>query len=484
MAQKSNPISLRLKKTNKLWSSSWYGDYNYTTQLLQDCQVHAHMQNICQQAKIAPPVAFIDRGRQQMRTFFYFPNPGGMSPRQQRTPKMRIKRAKHFILSALLRAQENKNWFSKIFFKESAPFPFGGEATTPKAIQNAQGRGSEEQLSPVFNGMDPRGEKKEKGFPSPRKECIPLGEKGNGQEKIFTYLLLSFFTPFPQGGGGGGEKGVHKDFTFFSSTFHHLLAFTSEYKPWIYPALTKVLRQGDNLLLKKDYPRVDAPFFSGDPIGTYLEKSQAALSLKEGESAPPLPNVLLKKKGNPLFSPYMQAGFPPGKGVVAPQENPLGVFTPLQSAGIDMNSTERKDGINHITVSGAATPWKNHLEDSIYAGAHYRCKIHFLLCPSSHQNPLFLATQVVLSLQDRVPFRRLKHRLMRDISKDPKIKGVRITCSGRVAARSKKAQKAKTESIQWGQTSLNVFSDFVHFASKSALTPFGKIGVKVWICYR
>lgn len=66
---------------------------------------------------------------------------------------------------------------------------------------------------------------------------------------------------------------------------------------------------------------------------------------------------------------------------------------------------------------------------------------------------------------------------------NPLVKGVRIACSGRVASRSKKAQKARRESIQWGETSLNVFSESVYFAGKSAQTTFGKIGVKVWICY-
>ena len=124
-----------------------------------------------------------------------------------------------------------------------------------------------------------------------------------------------------------------------------------------------------------------------------------------------------------------------------------------------------------------------HMEDSLCTQLHYRCKFYFFQCPSNHQNALFLATQICASLQERVPFRRIKHQLIQEMSKNPIIKGVRINCSGRVAARSKKAQKAKTESIQWGETSLQVFSELVHFASKSASTVFGKIGVKVWICY-
>ena len=63
------------------------------------------------------------------------------------------------------------------------------------------------------------------------------------------------------------------------------------------------------------------------------------------------------------------------------------------------------------------------------------------------------------------------------------LKGIRISCSGRLGGRSKKAQKAKMQSYQYGQISLNAFCSKVSFARKSAYTTFGKIGVKIWICF-
>ena len=64
------------------------------------------------------------------------------------------------------------------------------------------------------------------------------------------------------------------------------------------------------------------------------------------------------------------------------------------------------------------------------------------------------------------------------------IRGVRITCSGRVGGKSKKAQRAKIESLKYGQTSLHVFSAPIDFSCKTAHTSFGSVGVKVWICYQ
>ena len=99
------------------------------------------------------------------------------------------------------------------------------------------------------------------------------------------------------------------------------------------------------------------------------------------------------------------------------------------------------------------------------------------------QNADLLAEEILHYLGKRIPFRRIKYQIVREMERDPAIKGVRIHCSGRLGGRSKKAQKAKTESIQWGQTSLHVFSSKLSYSSKEGVTSFGKIGVKVWICY-
>lgn len=101
------------------------------------------------------------------------------------------------------------------------------------------------------------------------------------------------------------------------------------------------------------------------------------------------------------------------------------------------------------------------------------------------QNAEFLAGEIVYLLQKRAHFRQIQSFILRKIDKNQFIiKGIRLSCSGRVGGRSKKAQKSKTQSLQWGETSLHVFSSKLDFASKSASTLFGKVGVKVWLCYR
>ena len=187
-------------------------------------------------------------------------------------------------------------------------------------------------------------------------------------------------------------------------------------------------------------------------------------------------------KGAPL---QLRALLLEGRGGEIPQRK--GIFSRKAPRALESRSSPINQSVFPTPFWGSSIPTtegRNVFERLISRQLQTRCKVHFVKCPSSHQNPLFLAEQVVRSLQERVAFRHIKHRLIREISKNSAVKGIRITCSGRVAARSKKAQKARRESIQWGETSLHVFSELVHFAQSGANTTFGKVGVKVWICYR
>ena len=355
MGQKSNPISLRLEKTNQHWSCCWYGDYNYTRQFIEDCRFNVYIQNISQQTKKAPPVILLNRGRRQVQIALF-------SPRQRW-------RRRH---------------------------PMRG-AERPPELQG---------------GSPPRGRGGGAATSTQRQHLFNLSTEGcnNYRGKIFRYLLLSLFaTKLAYGGGVDAERAEKA--------------------------------------------------ISGDIRSAMISVAGIHWISRRGVESKWLGRT-------PAFPPHSPRGSEsPHTPPAAPRGGVWGSLQPF------------------LPKKRGGTPLKNHVEESCSAQLHYRCKVHLLKCLSPHLHPLFIASGVVSSLQERVPFRRLKHRLIREISENPTIKGVRITCSGRVAARSKKAQKARTESIQWGETSLHVFSELVHFASKSAQTAFGKIGVKVWICY-
>jgi ribosomal protein S3 len=128
--------------------------------------------------------------------------------------------------------------------------------------------------------------------------------------------------------------------------------------------------------------------------------------------------------------------------------------------------------------------YKSHLESFLSKQYNSFFNLHLFRTLIEKQGALFLVQEIIYYLERKMPFRRIKTQILREIPHYKHIKGVRITCSGRVGGRSKKAQRSKTQSVKIGQTPLGVFSSKIDFASKSALTRFGLIGVKVWVCYQ
>jgi len=123
---------------------------------------------------------------------------------------------------------------------------------------------------------------------------------------------------------------------------------------------------------------------------------------------------------------------------------------------------------------------QNHLS------TQFHCHTDVVPILSAHewQDAGFIADEIVFLLERRISFRHTKPRILTYIKKIQSIQGIRITCSGRVGGKSKKSQRAKSESLQYGQTSLHVFSSKIDFAVRTAHTPLGSTGVKVWVCYK
>lgn len=486
MGQKSNPIGLRLEKTNQHWNSCWYGDYHYTAQLMEDCRVSAHMQNICQQARKPLPVTLSTRSRRQMQLALFFlrqRRPNYKSRFQSKNP-VEIKKSKW----------SGADWLSRIIYgykKDSLSIsqPFQKKKKASFYPQQLHSRGKDVSI------QRKHGEIMEK--------VIDISPKVIGEERrimIYQYILYSIFVTksgkipvesllplvfyFPPGETGkkkticfgsaskmqvtgSGKAGEIPNAAFsaakrlyggnwgkalFQQATSFFPPFLGKEKTDILPGRVAYKKHGVNV---PSLPRQQSTTFQLGEVGHLYAANRV-------ENKPLTPWEQMQKEKSALFLSHLAE---------APRSPN---FSLLSSKRVVPKGHERR----------YKTPFFNHLQESMLGELRYRCKVHLLSCSSPQQNPLFLAAQVVFSLEERTPFRRFKHRLIREISKNSMVKGVRITCSGRVAARSKKAQKAKVESIQWGETSLHVFSELVHFASKSAQTSFGKVGVKVWVCYR
>ena len=120
---------------------------------------------------------------------------------------------------------------------------------------------------------------------------------------------------------------------------------------------------------------------------------------------------------------------------------------------------------------------------NIYSGNFLYHTIQPVRAISPFQSADFLLESIAYLLQRKSSFRQIKDDIFRELDQYQLIKGARLSCAGRLGGRSKKAQKAKTQTAQWGETSLTVFSSRLAFASKGVRTTYGKVGVKLWLCY-
>nr|YP_009136125.1 ribosomal protein S3 [Bucklandiella orthotrichacea]AKC89376.1 ribosomal protein S3 [Bucklandiella orthotrichacea] len=98
---------------------------------------------------------------------------------------------------------------------------------------------------------------------------------------------------------------------------------------------------------------------------------------------------------------------------------------------------------------------------------------------SVYQSAFLIAQEISWKLEQKKSFRQICRSTFQEIEKCQYVKGIRICCSGRLNG----AEIAKTECRKYGETSLHVFSDQIDYAKAQASTPYGILGVKVWVSY-
>lgn len=109
-------------------------------------------------------------------------------------------------------------------------------------------------------------------------------------------------------------------------------------------------------------------------------------------------------------------------------------------------------------------------------GPQIRVRINVQEVSNPDADAAAVATQVVDQLERRMPFRRiLKQTIQRTMQSGAK--GVRIAMAGRLNG----AEIARTEWLSDGNVPLHTFRADISYASKTANTTYGTIGIKVWI---
>lgn len=108
-------------------------------------------------------------------------------------------------------------------------------------------------------------------------------------------------------------------------------------------------------------------------------------------------------------------------------------------------------------------------------GHEIKIDIHEVKNPE--RNAQLVAENVALQLQRRIAFRRAMKKSIQ-LAMDSGALGIKIMASGRLGG----AELARTEQYKEGKVPLHTIRANIGYGFYEAMTPTGKIGVKVWIC--
>ncbi|MFH1877925.1 MAG: 30S ribosomal protein S3 [Candidatus Omnitrophota bacterium] len=95
---------------------------------------------------------------------------------------------------------------------------------------------------------------------------------------------------------------------------------------------------------------------------------------------------------------------------------------------------------------------------------------------NSNQDAKIVADNIAFQLEKRVPFRRVMKKAIQT-HKDTGGKGIKIRCAGRLGG----AEIARAEGYKWGKIPLQTIRADIDYGFTEAKTPYGLIGIKVWI---
>lgn len=439
MGQKINPISLRLQTTNRHFDNCWYSNYFYKNLITKDLLIQSYLNSFLKQVKLPAGRYSIQhlQKKTQISSFFCFSKP------------TREWRSQIFGLSK----NKKSNKRSRYFFKISPKFKRKVKKQT--------------QLSQFYHSLNQTGVYKiQKKITSFQNFHLWSSFFQIQKNSIFNWGLLNNLKKTTQ--NLKNHNNFLQDFNFVSQT---------------QSTLETLLRNQKNLsLLQKNQKLANLSVIENSVTNSQKQKTQnyPLISLKNDT-----PSISLKS-----LAPFLENSISSCNLLFL--QNLL-IYKILKSKKRSETSIQHwnLDASKNFLVSSRKPKFKtldlkyaSYLESHLSVILKQQIDLIAFKVKNDWQNASYLAEEIVYFLEKRLPFRRLKSKLVKQFSKIEKIRGVRITCSGRVGGKSKKAQRSKVECLKYGQTSLHVFSSKIDFAQKTAFTSFGSVGIKVWICYK
>ena len=472
MGQKTNPISLRLKTTNKTFASSWYSDLYYPNLITQELKTREYLSKLFAQIRYPNPCLSVSFLPKRTKTLVIYLNPFQSRRRGCERFQLRLIPEAGSFDSSIILTRKSDNMTA------STSLSGGGLMTTPSiaggllatGAQPLDGRGwpTNPMLSKGHRGG-------RQGAPdSYNTSCNHfLGEK---DKKLFIQKLLLLTVLYNVTRKDLISK---KNYQFFQK-LHHMAWFQGREENQ-----SLLSRKELGLAVPPRWPGVRWPPLAvegvaneplaveGATIKLHALPPTSSLIGSNCKAASSSAGLLFAERWSKCNEKEIGAGPQLRKRESSTRLERLKLKKNESSPFLSYQLTNRKKDQIHLT----------NLESIISRGLTSPTTLHLYKSVDEAQAANFMSDEIAYYLERRVPFRRIKQLLLREL-KTCYIEGVRVICSGRVGGRSKKAQRARGEGLQWGHTSSHVFSSKLSFSSRSALTPFGKVGIKVWICYK
>jgi len=121
---------------------------------------------------------------------------------------------------------------------------------------------------------------------------------------------------------------------------------------------------------------------------------------------------------------------------------------------------------------------KNYVQNNFFqSNKNINLKVDIQEVKSMEESAAIIAQNIADQLEKRMPFRKVMKSSLEQISKNKKIKGVKISLSGRLGG----AEMSRREWAAKGTLPLHTMRADIDFYRATAYTTYGTLGVKVWL---
>ena len=117
------------------------------------------------------------------------------------------------------------------------------------------------------------------------------------------------------------------------------------------------------------------------------------------------------------------------------------------------------------------------IKQSVLAGCGKQVNVNIMEIRDADADAQLVAENIAAQIEKRISFRRAMKQAMSRAMTRPGVKGIKLSCGGRLGG----AEIARSEGYHDGSIPLQTMRADIHYGFAEAHTTYGKIGVKVWI---